>query len=953
MEPLISTRLARALRLGPMLLLLGGLSGLAQGQQLPILESLGEQQVVERMQAAPDGDDEPLEQPVIPTTLPVESPLQQPIPEEPASAIEERAAEKLDEVSLEEKIQKQILQSELKQFGYDLFDQTPTTFAPVTDLPVPSDYVIGPGDTLVVQVYGKLNVEYSLVVTRDGRLLVPELGPIQVGGLRFDEVRDLLRARFEQQIVGAKAVTTMGALRTIQVLVVGEVVKPGNYSVSGLSTLLNTLITSGGVKRTGTLRRIELKRDGQVSATLDLYDVLLGGDTSGDVQLQHRDVIFVPPIGPTVGVAGEVQRPAIYELRRPRRVEELLELAGGLLPTASLADAQIERIQDGDRYTLVDAPLDEASGRATQTRPGDTLRIFPVTPSMDGVVLLSGHVLRPGGFQHRPGMRVSSLLTSPRILRPNADVSYGLLRRESPETRRIQIGYLDIASILRRTGGRADLVLQPRDEVIVFDLAVPRSQRVANLVRDLRTQAEPGRYPPMVVDVRGQVRATGTFPLAAEARLLDVIGFAGGVLEEADRRYGLVARKHYTGGRLQFLSFSLDRARAAPHGSENLLIYPEDTIYVFDRQSERSAIIADDMDLLVQQTPYGEASPVIYVRGEVRHPGRYPLEPGMRVADLLRAAGGLSEEAYGLSAELTSFELLQGEYRAVQHRQIDLAEVALDDESGRILEPHDELVLHRKPNWLGRASVTLAGEIRFPGDYPITRGETLCQVIKRAGGLTEGAYPFGAVFIRERVRKQQQQALDRIQNNLDDLLVNLSLSFGVRNDEKTPAGERKQELIKVIKQLKQQEAIGRMVIDLDRAMACSDEANIQLQDGDKLTVTGMQEEVTVVGEVYHPSSHLYRKGLSSADYVDLSGGTTVLARRDHVFVMQANGEIVSVRGGDWTHRAGRVSVTPGATIYVPLNVDRMNKLEAAQSWTQILYHLGITAASLNTVGLFD
>jgi hypothetical protein len=208
------------------------------------------------------------------------------------------------------------------------------------------------------------------------------------------------------------------------------------------------------------------------------------------------------------------------------------------------------------------------------------------------------------------------------------------------------------------------------------------------------------------------------------------------------------------------------------------------------------------------------------------------------------------------------------------------------------------------------------------------------------------------VFIRERVRKQQQEALDRVQNNLDDLLVNLSLSHGVDNADKTPAGEKRQELIKVINQLKKAEAMGRMVIDLQRAVACDGEANIALQDGDKLTIPPMLDEVTVVGEVYYPSSHLYRKSLSSQDYVALSGGTTVLAREDHIFVVQANGEIVSVRGGDWENRAGDISITPGATIYVPLNVDRINRLEFAQSWTKVLYHLGITAASLNTVGVF-
>lgn len=922
----------------------------APAQQPPLLESLSQQQLKQQMKSAPSGVDEPIEPPATAPEAPAPT---SPIQETP-SAIEQKVTETLNVITLEDKIREQVVQSELQQFGYDIFKEVPTTFAPVTDLPVPPDYIIGPGDTLVVQIYGKLNVEYRLVVTRDGRVLVPELGPIEVGGLRFDDVRELLRQRFEQQIVGAKAVTTVGALRTIRVLVVGDVVKPGDYTVSGLTTLLNTLMTTGGVKRTGTLRNIELKRAGQKIASLDLYDVLLRGDTSGDAQLQQGDVIFVPPIGPTVGIAGEVQRPAIYELRYETTLKEVIALAGGLLPTASLADAHIERIQDGSRYTLIDAPpLNSARGLALRVEQGDIVRVFPVTRAMDDVVLLSGHVLRPGGFQFRKGMRVSDLLPSPKILLPNADTSFGLLRRENPKTRRIQISYLDLESILRRPGGSRDLLLAPRDEVIVFDLKQARAQHLAGLVQDLRTQAEPGRYPPMLVEVKGNARYTGTLPLAAGARLLDVIGLAGGALPGSDMDYGLVARRRHTQGRLEFLAFSLDRARQAPNTSENLLIFPEDTVYLFAYEGDRSGI-AKDLDQMIQQTPYGQAAPVVFVSGQVRHVGRYPLEPGMRISGLLRAAGGLLEEAYGLSAELTRYELLEGEYHAVEHRQIDLAEVARDEGGGLILQPHDQLVLYRKPNWRDKASVVLRGELRFPGEYPIQQGETLCQVIERAGGLTDGAYAFGSVFIRERVRKQQQEALDRIQENLDDLLVNLALSQGVDNDKKVPAGVGggRQDLDKVISTLKKVKAVGRMVIDLKRAMTCDSEANFVLQDGDQLFVPPMLDEVTVVGEVYYPSSHLYRKSLNSQDYVGLSGGVTVLGREDDTFVVQANGEVVSVRGGDWKNGSGKVTVTPGATIYVPLNVDRMNRLEWAQSWTQVLYHLGITAASLNVVGLF-
>jgi protein involved in polysaccharide export with SLBB domain len=218
----------------------------------------------------------------------------------------------------------------LKPFGYDLFDGMPSTFAPATDVPVPAEYVVGPGDTLEVLLIGNTKGRYALVVGRDGRVNFPELGPIAVSGRRFDAVREELQARVRQQLIGTEATIGMGELRSIRVFVLGDAETPGSYTVSGLSTMTNALFVSGGVKKSGSLRRIELKRRGTTVGTLDLYDLLLKGDTSADQRLLPGDVIFVPPVGATVGLSGEVRRPAIYELKNEVTAAELLELGGGL-----------------------------------------------------------------------------------------------------------------------------------------------------------------------------------------------------------------------------------------------------------------------------------------------------------------------------------------------------------------------------------------------------------------------------------------------------------------------------------------------------------------------------------------------------------------------------------------------------------------------------------------------
>ena len=217
----------------------------------------------------------------------------------------------------------------LKPFGYDLFRATPTTFAPATDIPVPTEYVIGPGDTFEVLLIGAGGGRYRLVVGRDGVVDFPELGPIAVAGVRFDAARDLLEQRVAEQMIGMRASISMGALRSIQVFVLGEAESPGSYTVSGLSTITNALLVSGGAKTIGSLRNIQLKRGGQIVGRIDLYDLLLNGDTSADQRLQPGDVIFIPPVGPTVAISGEVRRPAIYEVREGERLHAVWHVDDG------------------------------------------------------------------------------------------------------------------------------------------------------------------------------------------------------------------------------------------------------------------------------------------------------------------------------------------------------------------------------------------------------------------------------------------------------------------------------------------------------------------------------------------------------------------------------------------------------------------------------------------------
>jgi protein involved in polysaccharide export with SLBB domain len=419
----------------------------------------------------------------------------------------------------------------LKPFGYDLFAGTPSTFAPATDVPVPAEYIVGPGDTLQVQLFGNNKGRYSLVVGRDGRIQFPEIGPIAVSGRRFDEARSQIEARVEEQMMGTQVTVSMGELRSIRVFVLGEAETPGSYTVGGLSTITNALFVSGGVKKIGSLRNIQLKRAGRVVTTLDLYDLLLNGDTTADVRLLPGDVIFVPPVGATVGLAGEVRRPAIYELKHETKAAQLLQLGGGLLSQADPAIATLERVNEQRQRVTLSVNLAAAAGRAQILQDGDVLRVPTIRPTLEESVTLSGHVHRPGEYQYVPGMRLSDLLPSVDELAQNADQRYILVRRELPPDRRIRIFSTDLEKALNAPDSASNFELAPRDQIFVFDRETGRDRIIEPLMRELRMQSRIDE-PTQEVSIAGKIKVPGKYPLEPGMRVSDLLR-AGGSLDEA------------------------------------------------------------------------------------------------------------------------------------------------------------------------------------------------------------------------------------------------------------------------------------------------------------------------------------------------------------------------------------------------------------------------------------
>ncbi len=299
----------------------------------------------------------------------------------------------------------------LTVYGRQLFEEAPTTFAPTDSNPVPAEYVLGPGDELLVRVWGKVDLQSRLTVDRAGQIFIPKVGALTVAGLRYDQLQDSIHSAIASLYKGFDLNVTMGQLRSIQVFVLGSARQPGVYTVSSLSTLVNALFTSGGPSAAGSMRHIQLRRANQVIAEIDVYDLLRNGDKSHDAQLLPGDVIYIPPVGAQTAILGSVKEPGIYELKSESTVGSILKDVAGLTNLASVDRVLLERVENHRRRQVDEFALDN-EGLRRELKDGDILRVFPISPQVDNAVTLRGNVAYPGRYQWHEGMRVSDLIPS-------------------------------------------------------------------------------------------------------------------------------------------------------------------------------------------------------------------------------------------------------------------------------------------------------------------------------------------------------------------------------------------------------------------------------------------------------------------------------------------------------------------------------------------------------------
>ncbi len=793
----------------------------------------------------------------------------------------------------------------LPVYGANLFRTVPSTFAPTDIAPVTADYVIGPDDILRVRMWGQINFSGNVRVDRSGNIYLPQVGTIPVAGLQYSALDQALRSAVSRIFRNFDLSVDVGKVRAIQVYIAGSARRPGAYTVSSLSTLVDALFTSGGPSPQGSLRHIQLKRSGQVVADFDLYSLLIHGDKSKDVHLLPEDVLYIPPVGPQVAIAGSVGNPGIYELREGETIADLLGDAGNPSTVASNSRISLERTSEKHVRQAMEFSAD-ATGLATALTDGDILRVYPIVAAYRRTVTLRGDVANPGRFGWHEGMHLSDLI-------PDKD---SLLSRDY-WWKRTQLGLPspEFEPLINQLGKRKNCPVRPRT-----NNTTTGAPNQTNTPTNAQLQQQQSTQSPL--------------------------------LATQEPGYGDQDIPGYTNQ--QIPGYGSTEQQDCPN------LYPGT-----DNQGAQGASTSSDTGDL-QQDPNGSNPDAS---------GQYPQErdrSGSLAAQSSRmpVPGGAGQRrkfdvrlaAPDINWDYAVIERLDPNNFKTSLVPFDLGKLVLEHDADQnlALEAGDTITVFshadiRVPLDRQTKYVHLEGEFVHSGIYSVEPGETLRDLVRRAGGLTSKAYLYGSEFTRESTRILQQQRLDEYVRNVDlesqRGTLALTASAITTSPNTAAAIDATQQLVARLKQIR---ATGRVVLDVHPSSAGIDDIPaIGLEDGDRFTIPSAPATVNVVGAVYDQNSFIYKPGSLTGQYLKKAGGPDRDADFHHSFVIRADGSVVSRASESknlWTANGfNSVRLYPGDTIVVPEKTLHPTALRGLLDWSNIFSSLALGAAAIQVL----
>ena len=771
-------------------------------------------------------------------------------------------------------------------FGANLFQSVPSTFAPLNNSPVPPDYVVGPDDQVRVRVWGQVNFNANLRVDRSGEIYVPQVGAVHVAGARFSELDQLIRAAVGRIYRNFDLTVQLGDIRSIQIYVTGDARRPGVYTVSSLSTLVDALFSSGGPSVQGSMRHIELRRGDTVVSTFDLYRFLISGDKSTDTKLLPGDLIHIPSVGPQIAVLGSVRRPAIYEVLPAETIGDVLKDAGNISSFASDARASLERNVERSGREAMEVRLD-AAGMATPVRDGDILHVISLVSRFQKTVTLRGNTANPGRFAWHPGMRLSDLIPEKESLITRdywwKRAGLGL---PAPEFQPVPA-----FSSLRQPTTPVDLPLQQS--------LAGRQATGTEAAGAGEANGANGQAPAKPVGADGAYYWDNT---------------QGGAPSEA---YGQANNAQgASGGGGQQSSQNAAQRPAGPRGSQSALAEPEQE----NRAAEPDNLPAPRRTVVKLRVPEIDWSYAVIER----------MDPQTLKTTLIPFDLGKLVLQHDASQDLE----LQGGDLVTVFSQADV-HVPIDEQT---------------------TLVRLEGEFVHAGTYSTHPGETLRDLVERAGGLTSNAYLFGSVFTRESARVLQQRRMDEavqamaLQIQRGSLaLASSPVSTGADLAGISAAQASQRELVV---QLQQVRASGRIVFSFKPDSKGPDSVpEVSLENGDAFLVPSVPSTVNAVGAIFNQNSFLFQPDARVESYLQLAGGPNTNADKKHMFLVRANGAVVSRDSvkNVWGDEFLKLKLNPGDTIVVPDKTIKPSALRGVLDWTQLFSQLAFGVAAIHAV----
>jgi protein involved in polysaccharide export with SLBB domain len=723
-------------------------------------------------------------------------------------------------------------------------------------------------------------------VDREGKLALPEVGTVEVSGRTLGDVQHLLQNVLRTQFRDIQADVSLSRLRTVRVYVVGDVRRPGAYDVSSLSTPLNAVYTAGGPTSRGSLRILRHMRRDQLVEQVDVYDLLLHGVRANMQHLEPGDTVLVPPLGPEITVEGMVRRPAIYELNGEKSLSDVLELSGGVLPTGTLREIDVDRLKAHQDRSMLRLDLPESNNQEAvtealgkfQVQDGDKIKISPILPYSEKTVYVEGHVFKPGKYAYRDGMKLTDVIQSYKDILPEPSRQHAeIIRLNLPDYQPEVIAF-NLGNAM--DGKQDDVALKPFDTIRIF-----------------------GRYDfenPPVITVSGEVRDPGDHLSNGVTHLRDAVFLAGGTTPDAQLTDAQVFRK-LQNGKLEVINVNLAKAMTGDPASD-ITLEPQDRVFIQKDMSKTDP-------------------PSVMIEGQVARPGKYPLGENMSAASLVFLAGGLKRGAYTDSADLTRYEVEQGTKVVSEHVSVAIGKaLSGDPDTDFRLRDGDVLTIRQLTGWndMG-ATIQVAGEVEHPGTFGIENGERLSQVLARAGGLRPDAYPYGAILTRKQVQEFEQKDRSDLIRRTADAGAQLKLMPEIDTDAKLAKEASLLQWKATLDKLQNSPPDGRLVIHISTKLKnwVNTPADIQVRAGDVIYIPKRPNFVMVNGAVFNPTGITFKPGKSAAYYLQQAGGPTNTANKSAIFVIRADGSVVGGKGSMFGGGALDAALQPGDMVVVP------------------------------------